>query len=83
MLTFQEFIQREGLGRGQARSQIMVIKLNIKEMHFKNVHHWEHAFCKKILNTFSRLHFIQRLYLTSSSIPISVCDAELQLSSTL
>ena len=42
--------------------QMFVIKLIIKEMHFKNVDHLAHALYKKILNTLHRLktvhHFI-------------------------
>jgi len=32
-----------------------VIKLHIKEMHFKNVYHWAHMLYKNILNTFKSL----------------------------
>jgi len=39
---------------GKGACQIMVIKLKIKEMHFKNVNvdHWVHALYMKILNMF-------------------------------
>jgi len=39
MLSFHNFFQEEGLERGLAPSQMMVIKLKIKKMHFKNVDH--------------------------------------------
>ena len=45
-----------------SRPQIIVIKLEIKEMHFKNVNHWVHALYKKILNMFT----LSKDYLTSS-----------------
>jgi len=50
MLSFRNFFG--GLG-----PQMMVIKLKIKEMHFKNAHvnHWAHTLYKKILNTFTLL----------------------------
>ena len=36
------------LGKGLA-PQMIVIKLNFKEVHLKNVDHWAHALYKKIL----------------------------------
>ena len=33
--------------------QLIVIKLHIEEMHFKNVYRWVHTLYKKILNTFT------------------------------
>ena len=48
--------------------QMMLIKLNIKEMHFKNVNHLAHALYKKILNTFT----VERLCITSSCLLLFV-----------
>jgi len=54
MLSFHIF-SGEGLWRGLSPPQMIVVKLNLKEMHFKNVDHWVHALYKKILNLFTLL----------------------------
>jgi len=52
MLLFVIFSEGEVWGGKELpRPQMIVIKLNIKEMHFKNVNHWLHALYKKTLNT--------------------------------
>jgi len=55
MLNFRNFFLGVGQGGGLPPSQMIVIKLHIKEMHFKNVDHWAHALYMKILNTFKLL----------------------------
>jgi len=41
---------------GLAPPQMIVINVNIKEMHFKNVNYWAHKLYKKILNTLTLLN---------------------------
>jgi len=57
MLSFRNFFMAVGSGEGACPSQVMVIKLKIKEMHFNNVSvdHWGHTFYKKILYMFTLL----------------------------
>ena len=50
---------------------MIMIKLNIKEVHFKNVDHWAHALYKKILNTFKLLNHCTSLLRRPQ--PPSVC----------
>jgi len=60
--------------RGLAPPQMIVMNLNIKEMHSKNVAHWAHALYKKILNTFKLLNCTSLPRRLQLPIPISVCE---------
>jgi len=72
MSSFHIFFLRVRSGEGLAPPQIIVIKLKIKEMHFKNVdvNHWVHS--AYIVHENSEHIFIaNRLYLTFSTTLLS------------
>jgi len=54
-VRFSKFFLGGESGEAPAPPQVMVIKLKIKEMYFKNVDQWVHALYKKILNTYTLL----------------------------